>query len=90
MNLHNLVDSLLNDTLKISLPAFWPELALCATIVLLLLVRVFPGGNRVPSVLLALGGSLIALWLASPRDGIASWAEFGRQNYSPACCGTTR
>ena len=64
MNLQILIDSLLSDTLEISLPLFLPELALCATIVLLLLVRVFRGGEHIPSFLLALVGSGVALWLA--------------------------
>lgn len=64
MNLQNLIDELLSDTLDASLPLFLPELALCGTIVLLLLVRVFRGGEHVPSFLLALVGSGMALWLA--------------------------
>lgn len=64
MNLQDLINSLLSDTLSISLPLFLPELALCGTIVLLLLVRVLPGGDRIPSFLLALIGSGVALWLA--------------------------
>jgi len=64
VNLQILIDSLLSDTLEISLPLFLPELALCATIVLLLLVRVFRGGEHIPSFLLALVGSGVALWLA--------------------------
>ena len=79
MNLHTLVDSLLSDTLQLSLPLFRPELALCATIVLMLLLRVIPGGSKIPSFLLALGGSLVALWLALPQEGLASWAEIERQ-----------
>ena len=64
MNLHTLIKSLIDDTLETSLPLFQPELALCATIVLLLLVRVFRGGEHIPSFLLALVGSGVALWLA--------------------------
>lgn len=64
MNLQTLIDSLLSDTLDASLPLFQPELALCGTIVLLLLVRVFRGGERIPSFLLALIGSGLALWWA--------------------------
>lgn len=79
MNLNTLVDSLLNDTLQVSLPLFRPELALCVTIVLLLLVRVFRGGEHIPSFLLALAGSLVALWLALPSDGLSSWAALERQ-----------
>ena len=73
MNLQFLIDELLKDTLEGSLPLFQPELALCATIVLLLLVRVFRGGERIPSFLLALVGSGVALWLALPSEGMASW-----------------
>jgi NADH-quinone oxidoreductase subunit N len=79
VNLHTLVDSLVSDTLEVSLPLFRPELVLCATIVLMLLIRIFPGGNRIPAFLLALGGSLVALWYSLPQDGLASWAELPRQ-----------
>ncbi len=65
---------MIRDTLDTSLPLFRPELALCATIVLLLLVRVFRGGQRIPSFLLAIGGSVVALWLALPDSGLASGA----------------
>ncbi len=74
MNLQTLIDSLLNDTLQTSLPLFQPELALCGTIVLMLLVRVFRGGEHIPSFVIALAGSCVALWLALPREGLASWA----------------
>lgn len=79
MNLSTLIDSLLNDTLQVSLPLFRPELALCVTIVLLLLTRVIPLGSKLPSFALALGGSLVALWLSLPMDGLNSWAELERQ-----------
>lgn len=79
MNFHSLVDSLLSDTLEVSLPLFRPELALCVTVVLLLLVRIFPGGGRVPSFALALGGAVVALWFALPSDGLSTWAELPRQ-----------
>lgn len=79
MNLHSLVDSLLTDTLDMSVPLFWPELTLCATIVIMLLVRVIPGGSRVPAVGLALFGAVSALTLALPEDGLASWASLQRQ-----------
>ena len=75
MNLPSIVDTLLTDTLETSLPLFRPELALCATIVLMLLVRVFRGGEHIPSFLLALGGSVAALWLALPKEGLASWTS---------------
>ena len=78
-NFHTLVDSLLSDTLQVSLPLFRPELVLCVTIVLLLFVRIFRGGEYIPSFVLALGGSLVALWMALPLEGLASWAGLERQ-----------
>ncbi len=79
MNLTTLIDSLLSDTLQVSLPLFRPELALCGTIVLMLLVRVIKGGQHVPPFMLALAGSVFALWLALPRDGLETWAAIQRQ-----------
>ena len=64
MNLTAITDSLLSDTLETSLPLFRPELALCVTIVVMLVVRVFKGGEYIPSFVLAIVGSGIALWLA--------------------------
>ena len=64
MNLTTLIDSLLSDTLETSLPLFRPELAICITIVVMLLVRVFKGGEYIPSFLLALLGTGFAFWLA--------------------------
>ena len=79
MNFHTLIENLLTDTLDVSLPLFGPELILCATIVLMLLVRVFRGGELIPPFVLALGGSIMALWLALPAEGLDSWAELERQ-----------
>ena len=78
-NFHTIVDSLLSDTLQVSLPLFRPELVLCVTIVALLFFRIFPGGKHIPSFALALGGSLVALWMALPLEGLASWAGLERQ-----------
>ena len=78
-NFHTLIDSLLSDTLQLSLPLFWPELVLCATIVFLLLVRIIPGGRHVPSFAIAICGALVALGFALPSDGLATWAELQRQ-----------
>ena len=64
MNLTTLIDSLLSDTLDGSLPLFKPELAICVTIVVLLLVRVFKGGEYIPSFLLAVAGTGLALYFA--------------------------
>jgi NADH-quinone oxidoreductase subunit N len=77
VTLQQTVNSLVDGTLN-SLQFFKPELALCGTIVVLLLVRVFKGGEHVPAFLLAMVGTIIALMLAFPEKGIASWQELGR------------
>ena len=75
MTLHGLVESLLKDTLDVSIPLFFPELVLCGTIVLMLLTRVVRLDKLVPPFFLALLGSVVALWSALPQEGIAAWAE---------------
>ncbi|MCE9606225.1 MAG: NADH-quinone oxidoreductase subunit N [Planctomycetia bacterium] len=65
-NLYTLLDAFRYDLLKVSLPSFGPELAICATIVLMLLVRMPGFGRKVNSFWIALPGCLIALWLAAP------------------------
>ncbi len=75
MNFQSLVDLLVTDTLETSLPRFRPELLLCASMVLMLLVRIVRGGEKVPSFLLAILGSMAALWSALPGGGMSSWAE---------------
>jgi len=75
VDLQSLVNELIyDDTLRDSLPLFKPELALCATIVVLLLARVLPLFRLLPPFLLALAGSLTALWLALPAEGLADWS----------------
>lgn len=71
MNLTNLINDLLSDTLDSSIPLFAPEIALCATIVILLLVRVFKGGEYIPSFLLAVVGTGYALFLAWKTNATA-------------------
>ncbi len=77
-NIHEIVSDLIVDTKgsaessffaitkDSSFYAFLPELIVCATIVLMLLVRVIKGGRRVDTFWLMFGGSLIALWFAAP------------------------
>ena len=62
----SLINNLTNDTLQISLPLFRPELVLCATIVVMLLVRVFRLGDKLDPFWLALIGSAVGL-LVAPR-----------------------
>ena len=55
-----LVDRLITDTLGTSLGHFAPELALCTTIVSMLLVRLFSADRWLPAYWVALIGSLVA------------------------------
>ncbi|MCA9247768.1 MAG: NADH-quinone oxidoreductase subunit N [Planctomycetales bacterium] len=71
---HGLIDALLTDTLggehaPGSLSLFRPELMLCATIVVSLFVKVFNSGQRISGFLLALVGTLAALYFATVDAG---------------------
>lgn len=77
--LTSIIDHLLADTTRISLPLFYPELVLCATIVLMLLVKIFPAGEKLHSFWLALAGSLLALGLCLWRPGLSQLATLERQ-----------
>jgi NADH-quinone oxidoreductase subunit N len=64
MDLGSLLTGSLTDTLDVSLPHFRVELALAATIVLVLLGRMLPVLRWLDSSLVALGGVVFALWYA--------------------------
>ena len=66
MTIHDLVDQLLGDT-RLSVYAFLPELILCATILLMLLLRLFDFGRRIPMFVVTLLGAGLALYFC------ASW-----------------
>ena len=68
MDLGTLLTSSLTDTLDVSLPHFRTELALSATIVLVLLCRMLPVLRWLDSGFVALGGVAFALWYA--------WCDF--------------
>lgn len=77
MNFQQLVQDLIDNTVGTptdvgSLAAFKPELAICGTIVLMLLVRVFNLGRREDAFFIALGGSLLALFFAAPWVHLAT------------------
>ncbi|MGA2035948.1 MAG: proton-conducting transporter membrane subunit, partial [Thermoguttaceae bacterium] len=75
MNFHQLLHDVVRDTLSTSLPAVRPELTVCATIVLLLLVRMLVPGCRSIVYYVMLFGTATALWLAIPWQGIAASGE---------------
>ena len=64
MEIGSLITGTITDTLDVSLPLFRVELAIAATIVLMLLCRMLPGLRRADSALIALGGAGFALWYA--------------------------
>ncbi|MAG92616.1 MAG: hypothetical protein CMJ48_02520 [Planctomycetaceae bacterium] len=63
MKFESLLDKLIADTTQTSLQHFSPELAICATIVALLLVRLFNAERWLPSYWVALAGSLVGFIL---------------------------
>jgi NADH-quinone oxidoreductase subunit N len=63
VSFESLVNSLSADTIN-SLSLFRPELALVATIVVTLLLKIFPATARIDSFYVALVGSVAALWLS--------------------------
>jgi NADH-quinone oxidoreductase subunit N len=79
VSLQSLVNNLIFDTLDVSLPMFWPELTICATIVVMLLVRVFRWGQRIDPFLIALVGTAVAFWFAIPEGGIRGLGGVERQ-----------
>ncbi|MFM8413525.1 MAG: proton-conducting transporter membrane subunit, partial [Planctomycetota bacterium] len=62
MDLGSLVSGTINDTLAVSLPLFRTELAIAATVVLVLLCRMLPVFRWLDSGLVALGGACFAVW----------------------------
>jgi NADH-quinone oxidoreductase subunit N len=66
VSLDQLVELVRADTLDHSLPKFGPELALCATILLMLVVRIVDTSRRISAGWIALVGSVVALALAQP------------------------
>jgi NADH-quinone oxidoreductase subunit N len=79
MTFQSLVNNLTNDTLQISLPQFRPELIICATIVVMLLVRVFRIGDKIDPVWFALFGTALAFYSAIPQGGIPAIGDLHRQ-----------
>ena len=79
MSLQSLVQRLVEDTLSVSLPAFMPELVICATIVVMLVVRLFRLGEKIDPFLFALVGSAVAFWLALPTAEQGGMAGVARQ-----------
>ena len=91
MNLHELVSELIVDTkgpvegglftlpsADSSLGVFLPEICLCVTIVLMLLMRVFKFGRRADAFYFAAAGSALALYFAAPWQHLGNPAAVPR------------
>ena len=78
MEFHQLVADSIANTTETSLPAFAPELTLCATIFLMLLVRLFRWGRRFDVSLLAFAGAVVALYFTAPWEHLNSPAAIER------------
>ena len=78
MTLQSLTTDLINDTLA-SLSLFRPELILCATIVVLLLVRLFRLGEKIHPFWIALAGSAVAFYYALPAFADGQWSGVARE-----------
>lgn len=66
MSFYQLLETTVKDTLGPSLTAFRPELALVATILALLLVRMLDPAQRIRPFYVMFLGTAVALWLAAP------------------------
>ncbi|MBN1911263.1 MAG: NADH-quinone oxidoreductase subunit N [Pirellulales bacterium] len=66
MTFHSLIENALTDTLGPTLAGFRPELALCATIVVLLLSRMLMPRWKEGPFWITAAGAVAALWLAAP------------------------
>ncbi len=90
MNLHDLVSQLIIDTKGSAAPGFWgftwdsslgafrPELALCVTILAVLLARLLRASRRIDAAWIALAGTCLAFWWAAPWQLITDPAACAR------------
>lgn len=78
MSFADLVNSLMHDTTG-SLGLYRPELTLCATIVLMLLLRVFRATAKIDAFYIALIGAAVGLWFSAPWQQLNSIASVTRQ-----------
>ena len=79
MNFHELLQQALNQSLGQSLLAFRPELVICATIVLLLMVRMAAPSWKASPFYVMLLGIAAALYLAIPHGVAGADPFFGHQ-----------
>ncbi len=83
MSFYQLLQDTWQDTLGTSLWAFRPELTLCATILALLLVKMFDPGRKTNAFYVVLVGTALALFFAVPGD----YLEGGLNRFGPTFTG---
>lgn len=85
----DLIHAAIDDLVGLSLQAFVPELVLCGTIVLLLLARMILSSRSGGAFVLALAGSVVALYLAAPWHYLqpGTMLESGTQGPAPIFTG---
>lgn len=71
MDLNQLVNASIADTTGSLWPGFAPELVLCGTVFLLLIVRLFSWGKLINPCFILLAGALIALYFANPMSQLS-------------------
>jgi len=77
VDFQSLVTELQSNT-PASLALFKPELAICVTVVALLLVRLLSIDRLIDPVWFALAGTVVAAWYALPEGGLSKIGEVGR------------
>lgn len=78
MELHQLVTESIVDTKASLWPNFGPELILCATILVMLIVRLIPVLRKIDAFLLMLAGVLSALYFTYPLHHLGSSESLSR------------
>ena len=78
MHVHEIATHLINDTYASLWPKFAPEIILALSIMLMLIVRILPFGQRVPGFLMAIVVAGTALVFANPGQ-LAGGSEIARE-----------
>jgi NADH-quinone oxidoreductase subunit N len=79
VTLQSLVEALTSNTLQMSLPRFMPELIICATIIVMLLLGMPRFTAWIDPFIVALIGSLFAFYYAIPEGGVTAIGSVQRQ-----------
>ena len=75
MQLHEIAAEFIKDTQASMWPGFAPEIVICLTILLMLLVRVFRFGRLIPGAVMAMAGVVVALYFQLGSAAVAESHE---------------